>query len=296
MVCTKDGVVVLNKPKGWTSHDAVNKMRRFAGTKKVGHLGTLDPMATGVLPLVVGRATRLAQFYTKSTKGYRARILFGFPTNTYDADGEATAERVDPVFSREELEGWLDEFRGTFQQIPPVVSAKKIGGVPAYKLARKNIEVEMAPVEVTLTRLELVAFELPEITLDVECSAGTYIRSLAHDLGQKAQCGAHLIDLVRTRSGDFLLENSRTMDEIKTLSEEDRFSEAVLPAAHLLPEFPGQNVDEITATQIRQGRDFRISPFANCSARYVKAIDRDGVLVAIGEIRVPNLYHPILVF
>src|SRR5690606_34910424 len=136
----------------------------------------------------------------------------------------------------------------------------------------------------------------PEITLDVECSAGTYIRSLAHDLGQKAQCGAHLIDLVRTRSGDFLLENSRTMDEIKTLSEEDRFSEAVLPAAHLLPEFPGQNVDEITATQIRQGRDFRISPFANCSARYVKAIDRDGVLVAIGEIRVPNLYHPILVF
>src|SRR5690606_31206499 len=208
---------------------AVNKMRRFAGTKKVGHLGTLDPMATGVLPLVVGRATRLAQFYTKSTKGYRARILFGFPTNTYDADGEATAERVDPVFSREELEGWLDECRGTFQQIPPVVSAKKIGGVPAYKLARKNIEVEMAPVEVTLTRLELVAFELPEITLDVECSAGTYIRSLAHDLGQKAQCGAHLIDLVRTRSGDFLLENSRTMDEIKTLSEEDRFSEAVLP-------------------------------------------------------------------
>ncbi len=296
MVCTKDGVVVLNKPKGWTSHDAVNKMRRFAGTKKVGHLGTLDPMATGVLPLVVGRATRLAQFYTKSTKRYQAKILFGFPTNTYDADGEATAEKVEPDFSRENLEGWLHEFRGTIQQVPPAVSAKKIGGVPAYKLARKNIEIEMAPVEITISRLDLISFELPEIKLDVECSAGTYIRSLAHDLGKKAGCGAHLIDLVRTRSGGFLLEDSRTMDEIKALAEEDRFSEAVLPAAELLPEFPCQNVDEITTTQIRQGRDFRISPFANCSARYVKAVGSDGTLVAIGELRIPNLYHPVLVF
>lgn len=297
MVCTKDGVVVLNKPMGWTSHDAVNKIRRFAGTKKVGHLGTLDPMATGVLPLVVGRATRLAQFFTKATKAYRGAVFFGFATNTYDAEGEAVSSQTAPNFTREELEQWLNNFRGTFMQTPPAVSAKKIDGVPAYKLARKKIDVEIPPVEVTITNLQIVSFNLPEVVLDVECSAGTYIRTLAHDLGVLAKCGAHLSSLIRTQSGDFSLTESRTMDELKVLAEEGRFGEVIIPSADLLPEFPRCVVDGVTATQIRQGRDFRTSPFANHqSGRYIKAVDSDGILLAIGEVRMPNLYHPILVF
>lgn len=297
MVRTKDGVVVLNKPSGWTSHDAVNKVRRFAGTKKVGHLGTLDPMATGVLPLVVGRATRLAQFFTKSGKAYQATIRFGFATDTYDAEGEQIGAMAEPNFSLSELEGWLSSFRGTMLQTPPPVSAKKIGGTAAYKLARRNIAVEIPPVEVTIPTLTITEFSLPEVSVFVECSAGTYIRSIAHDLGKLAGCGAHLSKLVRVQSGDFTIEDSHTMDELKALSEEGNFERAVLPAAQLLPEFPSEPVDLVTATQIRQGRDFRVSPFrTRGSAKYVKAIGPEGELLAIGEARLPNTYHPILVF
>lgn len=297
MVVTKDGLVVLNKPAGWTSHDAVNKIRRLAGTKKVGHLGTLDPMAIGVLPLVVGRATRLAQFFTKSEKAYRATVRFGFATDTYDAEGEPASSSKEPDFSRTDLEEWLERFRGTFLQTPPPVSAKKIKGVPAYKLARKNIAVEIPPVEVTISKLEIVSFDIPNVGLIVECSAGTYIRSIAHELGHSAGCGAHLSGLVRHRSGEFTIEQSRTMDDLKRLSEEGRFDEAVLPAAFLLPEFPSEAVDNITTTQIRQGRDFRVSPFrARTGTQYVKAIGPEGDLIAIGEARLPNIYHPVLVF
>jgi tRNA pseudouridine55 synthase len=292
-----DGVVILDKPAGWTSHDAVNKLRRLAGTSKVGHLGTLDPMATGVLPLVIGRATRLAQFYTKAEKSYVASVRFGWSTSTYDADGEPVSPATSPAFSREDLEEWLSRFRGVFAQTPPPISAKKIGGTPAYKLARRNIPVEIPPVEVTITRVEVTDFSLPEVRLEIDCGSGTYIRSLAHDLGQLAGCGAHVASLRRTRSGDFFVQDSRTMEQLIALAEAGRFEEAVVPAAALLPSLPSESVDALTASQIRQGRDFRVSPFRDRgNARYVKAIDPEGALVAIGEATVPNVYHPVLVF
>ena len=203
-----DGVVVVDKPEGWTSHDAVNKMRGLTGIRRIGHLGTLDPMATGVLPLAIGRATRLAQFYLRGDKIYDATVRFGGTTDSYDRDGTPTSPLTDPAIDRAELESALEEFKGPIQQMPPSISAKKIGGVPAYKLARKNLPVELKPVEVTISSIELVSLEGCEARLLVACSAGTYLRSIAHDLGMKLGCGAFLKTLCRRKSGEFTLEQA----------------------------------------------------------------------------------------
>lgn len=291
-----DGVVVVNKDAGWTSHDVVGKMRRIAGTKRIGHLGTLDPGATGVLPLVLGKATRLAQFFTRAEKVYEATIRFGFSTDTYDAEGQAAGEIREFIPAVESIEPHLVAFRGTFSQTPPPVSAKKVGGTPAYKLARKNVAFELTPVEVTVHALELLGCEGDLAHLRVHCSGGTYVRAIAHDLGQAIGCGAHLAKLRRMRSGDFTIDQARTLNELETLARDARLDEALVPASHLLPEFPTESVDDLTAGQIRQGRDFRVSPFrSNKGAKYVKALDSGGALLAIGEMKLPNLYHPMLV-
>ena len=223
-----DGAIVVNKPAGWTSHDAVAKVRRLANTRRVGHLGTLDPMATGVLPLVVGVATRLAQFYVRSDKVYDAVIRFGHSTDTYDRDGVATSPAVETQVTKEQIEPLLDRFRGTIQQTPPPVSAKKVAGVPAYRLARKHVEVELKPVEVTIHSLDLVECSGSDIRILVHCSAGTYLRALAHDLGKLLGCGAFLDRLIRTRAGDFSIEQARTIEQLEGLLAEDRFIEAFM--------------------------------------------------------------------
>ena len=292
-----DGVIVVDKPGGWTSHDAVAKMRRLLGTRRVGHLGTLDPMATGVLPLVIGKATRLAQFYMRMDKVYDAVIQFGWATNTYDVDGEPTSPRTDPAVSQAAIDQILMRFRGTFHQLPPPFSAKKIDGTPAYKLARRHLPVDLKPVEVTVHSLEVLDFSGAELRIKVHCTAGTYLRSIAHDLGVDAGCGAFLKSLRRLASGDFSIDMARSIEELSSLAVENIVSTALLPSAQLLPEFPAERVDSLTAGHIRQGRDFRVSPFrVRRGARYVKAIGDDGELLAIGEVKLPNLYHPILVF
>jgi len=291
-----DGIIVVDKPREWTSHDVVNKMRRFAGTRRVGHLGTLDPGATGVLPLVIGRATRLAQFYTRNDKIYEGVIHFGFSTDTYDADGEPSSPEVSVAPEWAEVDVILHHFRGTFLQTPPPVSAKKIAGKPAYALARKHQPVELKPVEVNVYSLEILRLEGCEAEVRVHCSAGTYLRGIAHEAGQLLGCGAFLKTLRRTASGDFKIDMARTLDELAELAAADRLAEALIPAAQLLPEFPLETVDAITAGQIRNGRDFRVSPFqVRKDARYVKAVTPQGELVAIGEARLPHLYHPVLV-
>lgn len=291
-----DGVIVVDKPEGWTSHDAVGKMRRLANQRRIGHLGTLDPMATGVLPLVIGRATRLSQFYTSSDKKYDAVVRFGHSTSTYDREGEPTSPVTDISIDCDQLERLLERFRGRIMQTPPPVSAKKVGGVPAYKLARKNKPVELKPVEVTVYDLSLVSCSGAEARLRAHCSAGTYLRSLAHDLGQILGCGAFLQELRRTQSGPFTSGMARTISSLEKLSSEGRLAEALIPAVDLLPEYPAERVDSLTAGQIRQGRDFRTSPFrVPRGTQYVRAISPEGELIAIGEVRLPNLYHPILV-
>ena len=291
-----DGLIVVDKPRDWTSHDVINRVRRLAGTRKVGHLGTLDPSATGVLPLVIGRATRLAKFYTRNDKLYEGVIHFGYSTDSYDADGEPTSPESSYVPHTAEIEAALGQFRGKLRQIPPPVSAKKVAGKPAYVLARKNQPVELKPVEIEIYCLEILRVEGAEAEVRVHCAAGTYLRSIAHEAGQMLGCGAFLKELRRTASGDFKIEAARTLEQLAELAEADRLSEALIPVAQLLPEFPSERVDSITAGQIRNGRDFRVSPFqARKNARYVKAVTAQGDLVAIGEARLPHLYHPVLV-
>jgi tRNA pseudouridine55 synthase len=291
-----DGIIVVDKPREWTSHDVVNRMRRLAGTRRVGHLGTLDPAATGVLPLVIGRATRLAQFYTRNDKIYEGVIHFGHSTDSYDADGEPTSPEVPVTLDRARLEEVLDRFRGEFLQHPPPVSAKKVAGKPAYLLARQNQPVELEAAPVHVYSLEVLSIGGCEAEVRVHCSAGTYLRGIAHDAGQALGCGAYLQSLRRIASGDFKIESARTLDELSALAAEGRLEEALIPAAQLLPEFPLEMVDAITAGQIRNGRDFRVSPFLPRSGtRYIKAVTVQGELIAIGEARLPHVYHPVLV-
>lgn len=291
-----DGVIIVDKPREWTSHDVVNKMRRLAATRKVGHLGTLDPGATGVLPLVIGRATRLAQFFTRNDKTYQGVIHFGYSTDSYDMDGVATSAETPVTLDREALESLLDRFRGEIQQVPPPVSAKKVAGRPAYELARKGQPMELEPVAVNVYDFQLLSVDGCEASVRLHCSAGTYVRSIAHDAGQALGCGAFLKSLRRTASGDFNIERARTLEELAALAGEGRLQEALIPAVELLPAFPAELVDSITAGHIRNGRDFRVSPFeAREGSRYVKAVTPQGELVAIGEARLPHLYHPVLV-
>jgi tRNA pseudouridine55 synthase len=291
-----DGAIVVDKPQEWTSHDVVGKLRRLAATKRVGHLGTLDPIATGVLPLLVGKATRLAQFYTRSDKIYEAVVHFGYATDTYDRAGEPTTPATEVALDRAELEARLEAFRGEFLQTPPPVSAKKVDGVRAYKLARQKVAVELAAVPVQVYELELLGVDGAEAVLRARCSGGTYMRSLAHDLGLAMGCGAHLRDLRRTLSGEFRIEQARTIPELEQLAAESRLEEALVPSANMLPDFPAVYVDDMVVNLIRQGRNFPVSPFrAQKPGRYVKAVSRGGELVAIGESVLPNLYHPAVV-
>ena len=271
-------------------------MRRIAKTKKVGHLGTLDPSATGVLPLVLGRATRLAQFYTRSDKIYEGVVRFGWSTDTYDGEGTPTSPKAEPRVDAAELERHLEAFRGEFLQTPPPVSAKKVDGRRAYELARKAIAVELEPVKVQVYELALLELRGSDARLRAHCSAGTYMRSIAHDLGIAAGCGAHLAELRRLASGEFEIAQARTIEQLESLAASERLLDALVPAAQMLPGFPAVFVDDLTATQIRNGRNFRASPFrSQAASRYVKAVNRQEELVAIGVAVLPNLYHPVVV-
>jgi len=289
------GALIVDKPRAWTSHDVVNRVRRIFGERAVGHLGTLDPLATGVLPLLIGRATRLAKFYGRSLKTYEAVVRFGFSTDTYDADGVPSSDVQVVDLDRDRLERALQAFRGLLQQVPPPHSAKKIGGAPAYKLARKNQPVFLSPVEVEITRLDLLSSSGDTAALLIDCSAGTYVRSLAHDLGRMLGCGAHLAALRRTRSGDFYIKDAHSLKQLEELGPDGQFS-AVLPTESLLPQFPAVVADAVTASHIRQGRNFPTSPFlVHTGSRFVRALTETGSLLAIGEAVLPNLYHPIVV-
>ena len=287
------GLVLIDKPAGCTSHDVVNRWRKLANTRRVGHLGTLDPMATGLLTLLTGSATRLAQFFDKDEKTYLAQITLGRTSDSYDAEGVVVETGVplppDPAL----IISAFNRFRGSFLQTPPPVSAKKIAGVPAYKLARKRIPVELAPVEVTVKHLEVRDISGAVIEILVTCSAGTYIRSIAHDLGEHLGCGAILTGLRRMRAGDFTVEQSYTVSQLDMLATEGRLAEAVVPPSNLLRQIPAEYFDTSIEAQIRQGRDFRTSPFVvPPGAPRVRALSKSGDLIAIAELKMPNVYHP----
>lgn len=292
-----DGALILDKPAGITSFAAVRKVRWLLGGQKVGHVGTLDPLGTGVLPMLIGRATRLARFYLGHKREYVAKVRFGWATSTYDADGDPDGEPRAVELDESSLEPLLEQFRGPFGQVPPPVSAKKIKGVRAYKLAREQKPVALDPVEVTVHELELIDVRGPVATLRCLCSAGTYVRSLAHDLGKEAGCGAHVMELRRTRVGEFGVEQAVTIEVLEEMQGDDCLEDALLAPVTLLPEIPIQRVDDGTAAKIRFGHDFRVNPFGrSADARLVKAVGPDGRLLCLGKAVSPRLFHPFLVF
>ena len=215
-----NGVIIIDKPAGWTSHDVVNRMRRILEQRSVGHLGTLDPLATGVLPLVTGSLTRLAQFYTTSEKSYEGVIHFGFATNTYDADGDRLGEACSITPSLEHLQKLAAGFLGRIEQVPPPFSAKKIHGVPAYKLARKQKEVVLKPVQVDIKEFAILSVEGDRAQFRARVASGTYMRSVAHEMGQRLGSGAHLESLRRTAVAEFDITQAHTLEEIEAKIKE----------------------------------------------------------------------------
>jgi tRNA pseudouridine55 synthase len=274
-----------------TSHDVVAIVRRATGEKSIGHLGTLDPMATGVLPLLLGRYTRLAQFFGQSDKSYEGRIRFGFATDTFDAEGEATSTAQPLKLSLEELRALATHFHGEMDQVPPIFSAKKINGVPAHKLARSGAEVPVRPARITIHHFSLHALEGNEATFTMKVSAGGYVRSVAHELGQLAGCGAHLSALRRTQAGPFTLEQAITVEDLKSAPEtiESRLSHP----RTLLPEMPSVTVDEQTAGKIRNGMQVNLPEFSQSSL--VKVFTAPTELLAITRRVAGTLMQPIVV-
>jgi tRNA pseudouridine55 synthase len=217
-----NAVLIIDKPAGLTSHDVVSRARRLLGERSIGHLGTLDPMATGVLPLVIGSLTRLAQFYTNAEKTYEGAIRFGFSTDTYDAEGEPTSTPQAVTLNPDEIHALAARFRGVIEQTPPAFSAKKIHGVPAYKLARKQKEVVLKPVQVEIKEFEILSVHDDRIHFRARVASGTYMRSVAHDMGQALSCGAHLESLRRTSVAEFTLAEAHTLDEVMNACHPDR--------------------------------------------------------------------------
>jgi tRNA pseudouridine55 synthase len=287
-----NGLLVLDKPSGLTSHDVVAIVRRATGEKSIGHLGTLDPMATGVLPLLLGKYTRLAQFFGQAEKHYEGHIRFGFATDTFDAEGTAVATRVPLERSLSELQELAARFKGEIDQVPPVYSAKKINGVPAHKLARAGAEVPVKAARITIHRFELTSLEGDVAAFEMEVSAGGYVRSVAHELGQLAGCGAHLSSLRRTRAGFFTLSDAITVEQLKQASAEE--IPGLLPHPRtLLPEMPCVTVDEQVAGRLRNGMQVNLPDFS--SAPLVKVFASPTELIAIVRRVAGTLMQPTVV-
>lgn len=245
------GVLNVDKPAGWTSHDVVGKVRRLAGLRQVGHAGTLDPMATGVLVLCLGRATRLLEYITGQPKVYLAQVTLGAATDTYDAEGEVNQRRPVPALSHEQLDQALDAFRGEIMQRPPAYSALKRDGVALYKRARAGEEVEVEPRPITIYELALLDFDGQTARLRIGCGAGAYIRSIAHDLGQALGCGGHLSALRRTAVGGFSEDNAATIEQ---LAEPGALAAALLPADAAVAHLAQVSVSETEAARLLHGQ------------------------------------------
>lgn len=243
------GILLVDKPAGISSHDVVRRVRRLAGTRKVGHAGTLDPLATGVLAVAIGDGTKILQFLLTDRKSYRASFLLGTTTDTLDSEGQALVQRNLPDNCRELLEIVCQRFRGDILQVPPMYSALKKDGVPLYKLARKGEVVERQPRQVTIERLDILSTELPQVTIEVDCSKGTYIRSLIADIGENLGCGAHMTALCRLRSGIFHLEDCVSLETL----EQRRFPLPLLSLEQALANLPAAALNEEAASALSFG-------------------------------------------
>ena len=299
------GVLIIDKPAGITSHDVVAQVRKILGIRQVGHFGTLDPFATGVLPLSVGKATRFAQFYLRSRKSYEGAIRFGHATDTYDATGKPTSEHVVPVLDSAALGKACQEMTGRILQTPPPFSAKRVDGKRAYELARQHKPVELKPVEVEIYALELLGVEGEVVRFAVECSGGTYVRSLAHDLGQRMGCGAYLAELRRTAVAEFQQERAVTLEQLSAAVREGKAEAWRVPLEALLPDCPELVVRGREEQSVIHGHAFQLAqalragrgglPGRLAAVKTLKILNGDSRLIAIARHVSGAIYHPDLV-
>ncbi|MGI6084341.1 MAG: tRNA pseudouridine(55) synthase TruB [Acetivibrionales bacterium] len=279
-----NGIINVNKPSGMTSFDVVSKIRRLFGVKRVGHAGTLDPDACGVLPLCIGKATKVIEYLMEKDKAYRVGLMLGTATDTQDAAGNIVYEK--PVLvPDEDIEAAIDSFLGEREQIPPMYSAVKVGGKRLYDLARKGMEVERKPRSVTFFKLKILSIDRKSdkviVIFDAECSKGTYMRTLCHDIGELLGCGGHMISLIRTRSGPFLLENSHTLEKIEEFKAHHKLEKALIPMDQALLKMPPVYVPQNGAIRLKNGLSV---PVEGLTSDFARVYHDNGEFLAIGRI------------
>jgi len=285
-----DGILILDKPAGITSNGALQLAKRLFDANKAGHTGSLDPLATGLLPLCLGEATKFSQFLLDADKQYRARIRLGVTTDSGDADGNVIAEAPVPALDMAMLEAAVSQFRGEITQIPPMYSALKVNGQPLYKLARQGIQIERKARPVTIFKLEIEDFSAEELVLNVTCSKGTYVRTLAEDLGKVLGCGAHVVGLRRLASGPFTLDRAVTLEELEELLQAQGYAgldQTLLPVAEMVSDWPALEVPDFTAIFFKQGQAVQIAkaPTAGWVRIFSEATDDQGAeFLGVGEI------------
>jgi len=304
-----DGVILVHKPQNITSHDVVVKIRNILNTKKIGHYGTLDPLATGLILIAVGKATKLFPYFSKTDKVYKGGIRLGFSTDTYDSTGKATSSESKKYPEKDNLAEAMKKFEGRIQQVPPPYSAKKYKGKPLYKLARGGKEFELRPSQLFIHYFRLINYNPPFIECEIKCSSGTYVRSLAHDLGQIIGCGAHLYELLRTQVGNFQLKEGFSIEKLNQLAQEGKIKKFLIPLEFLLPEFPKiilqdrgsalvKNGNIVFAEDILKVMQGETSSSSNLSEKekIFRMFNGDGKLVALAKKNTEkNGFHPFLV-
>jgi tRNA pseudouridine55 synthase len=293
-----NGLLVVDKPGGMTSHDVVARLRRITGERSIGHLGTLDPMATGVLPLLLGKFTRLARYFSCAEKSYSGGIRFGFSTDTYDAEGDADGPdlwpAIDPPMTLDQVRAAANRFHGEMEQMPPAFSAKKISGTPAYKLARQGKPVELKPAKVTITGFEITGMEGAEAGFSMSISAGGYVRSVAHELGRDLGCDAHLSRLRRTQAGAFTLAEAHTLEKLDPLAGNlEALEELCVHPRRLLPEMPPVTGDPMALGRLRNGAQANLPEFSR--APLVKVFAGQRELLGIAMRVAGTLFQPVVV-
>ncbi len=288
-----NGLLLVDKPQGVTSHDVVARVRRITGEKSIGHLGTLDPMATGLLPLLLGKWTRLAKFYGSLEKTYTGIIRFGFATDTYDAEGAPAAEAVEVNLQLSQLQALAATYLGESEQMPPAYSAKKIGGKPAYELARAGQTPELRPAHIAIEHFSLSALDGTDVAFRLAISSGGYVRSVAHAMGQQLGCGAHLAALRRVAVGPMLLASAKTLHEVEEEAAAGTFATRLPHPREILPNLPAVNADEPTLARIHHGGQVALPEFSR--APVVKVFRGRDELVAIATRLAGVLFQPSVV-
>jgi tRNA pseudouridine55 synthase len=288
------GFLVVDKPAGWTSHDVVDAARQWLGVRRVGHMGTLDPLATGVLPLAVRAATKLVPYVQSSDKSYGGWIRLGEETDTLDAEGQLTRRYKGSCPDEATVRAALEEFVGEIDQLPPMFSAVKRKGVPLHKLAREGRKVEREPKRVRIDRLTLLKYDPPMLQIEVDCSVGTYVRALAADVGARLGCGGHLAELRRTRSGPFGIEQAASPERFTQAAEAGEIEQHLIPALGVLG-LPALRLSDDEASRIRRGGEIAAQGPPQAAGTRMAAHVGDGEVLAILELRPGRRLQPLRV-